>query len=216
MKALLVNYCYSPEWLKDYPEIEPLIYDRSDDGVERNLTQYGQVIRTPNLGNVDYDKLMYLVENYHDLPEVFLWGKSNLFKYISKEEFDEVKNNTDFTPLLTKNHPIYLDNTLPGGGLNVVSDYRDGMYCERYGIVNTLWRVMPYKNFRDWVEWCKEFNIKNPGLIPFPPGGNFILTRERVHRYGKDFYERMASTMNYATTPVEAQFAERSYFLLWR
>ena len=43
MKAILINYNYDPTWLTDYPELEVTIYDRSDDGVERNLTQYGAV-----------------------------------------------------------------------------------------------------------------------------------------------------------------------------
>jgi hypothetical protein len=69
MKALLVNYNFDPAWLKDYLNLEVTIYDRSDDGIERNLTQYGAVYKTKNTGDVDYDKLTYLVENYDNLPD---------------------------------------------------------------------------------------------------------------------------------------------------
>jgi len=57
MKAVLVNYNYTPEWLKNYPELGVTIYDRSDDGIERNLPQFGTVYKTQNLGDVDFDKL---------------------------------------------------------------------------------------------------------------------------------------------------------------
>lgn len=216
MKACLVNYNYDPAWLKDYPELEVTLYDRSDDGIERNLTQYGKVYKTPNVGNVDLDKLSYLVDNYHNLPDVFLWGKSNLFKFISKEEWDKVKDNKDYTPLLTQNHQTYMDSSLPDGGWNTVSMYQDGMYHERKGIVNTLHQILPWKYFKTWEEWCAAFNIPCAGYIPFPPGGNFLLTKERVHRYGQDFYADMRDTLGYAQTPLEAQFAERSYHLLWK
>lgn len=213
--GLLVNYNFDPQdWWLEYGIDDMTMYDRSDDGVERTFA--AKTYRTPNIGNVDYDKLGYLVENYDTLPDVFLWGKSNLFKYISKEEFEKVKDNQGFTPLLTQHHQTYLDNSLPGGGLNIVSMYRDGMYHERHGIVNTLHTVLSSKHFTDWQSWCEAFNVPFAGLIPFPPGGNFILTKERVHRYARDFYREMMDTMDYATTPVEAQFAERSYYLLWK
>jgi hypothetical protein len=216
MKALLVNHNYDPVWLKEYPELEVTLYDRSDDAVGRDLSHYGEVYKVPNIGNVDYDKLTWLVENYHNLPDVFLWGKSNLFKYISQEEFNTVKDNKHFTPLLTQHHRVYADNTLPGGGLNAVSFYRDGMYHERMGIVNTLHQLMTWKHFKSWEEWCHAFRVPCVGYIPFPPGGNFILTRERVHRYSRDYYDEMRSVLTYTKLPLEAQFCERSYYLLWR
>lgn len=217
MQAVLVNYNYTPEWLSDYPDIEPIIYDRSDDGIERNLTKYGKVYKTENIGNVDYDKLGYIIENYYDLPEVFLWGKSNLFKYITKEEFDLVKDNKDFTPLLTKNHKIYMDNSMPDGSLNVVNAYDDaGMYYERFGLVNTLHTFMPSRNYSRWEDWCADLNLPPVHMIPFPPGGNFILTKERVQRYGVDYYKEMQATLEYTQLPVEAYFCERSYYLLWK
>ena len=215
MKAILVNYDYEPTWLKEYPDLDVTLYDRSDDGVERDLIQYGKVIKTENKGNVDYDKLGYLIENYYDLPEVFLWGKSNLFKYITKEEYDKVKDNKDYTPLLTRNHLIYTDNSIPGG--NIVNAYDgDGMYYERFGIVNTLHQTMQWKYFKLWEDWCGYFNLPLTQMIPFPPGGNFLLTRERVQRYGVDYYKEMQSTLDHAQIPVEAYFCERSYHLMWK
>ena len=211
MRTVLVNYNFDPAWLKDYPEMEVTMYDRSDDGVERDLTQYGRIYKTSNLGNVDYDKLCWLVENYHDLPDAFLWSKSNLFKYISKEEFDFAKGNGVFTPLLTQHHKTYDD---PRGV--PVCFYRDGMYHEHSAVVSSYHNLFPWKYAKTWDEWCKLFHIKQSTYIPFPPGGSFLLTKERVHRYGRDFYEDMLSTLPYAQTPLEAQFCERSYYLLWK
>lgn len=209
MKAILVNYNYDPTWLKDYPELDVLIYDRSDDGVKRNLEQYGKVIYTENVGNVDFDKLNYLVDNYHDLPDVFLWGKSNLFKYISKEEFDQVKDNKTFTPLLTKNHKTYMD----GNGWVCFYD-EQGMYRER----NDSWYLNSHPALfaRSFNEWASMFQIKAENYIPFAPGGNYILTKEKVHQYSKYLYEKMRDTLSYTKLPGEAHLAERSYFLLWR
>jgi len=108
MFKVLVNYNFTPDksWIgEDY-----LIYDRSDDGID-HLTEFdpNKVKKTDNVGQVDYDKLRYLVDNYDKLPEVFLWGKTNLFKYITRGEYEKVKDNNEFTPLLTQNHETYSD-----------------------------------------------------------------------------------------------------------
>ena len=201
MKAILVNYNYIPDWLKDY-DFDYLIFDRSDDGIERP-----EMRKTKNVGNADYDKLGWLIEHYDNLPEVFLWGKTNLFKYITKEEFDKVKDNKTFTPLLTQNHKTYSDR------LGAVCYYADEMYYER----NDNWYVQQFTHkFKTLNEFARYLCLPPLGAyVPFAPGGNYILTAERVHRYGKDFYIAMRSALEHSVLPAEAHFCERLYFTLW-
>jgi hypothetical protein len=206
--AILVNYNFTPKWLTEYG-FNYRLYDRSDDNSYLLGFPEYRIIRTKNIGNVDYDKLGYLIENYDNLPEVFLWGKTNLFKYISKEEFDLVKDNKTFTPLLTKNHKTYSDAT------GVVCYYDSlGMYRE----VNNSWflNVVPAAHVKTWNEWAEMFGITQPTYIPFAPGGNYILTRDTVHKHTKALYQRMRDMLVYNQLPGEAHCAERSYYLLWK
>lgn len=207
MKAVLVNYNFTPTWLLD-SGLDYLIYDRSDNDIYLRDFPRERIVPTLNVGNVDYDKLRYLVENYDNLPEVFIWGKTNLFKYISEEEFNKVKDNKLFTPLLTLNHHIYADTQ------GQVNYYQNGMYHER----NNSWFASQFecKYFENFNDFAREFGITAPGYLPFPPGGNFILTRDVVHRYSVDLYDKMASMLPYTREPVEAQMAERIYYLLWK
>ncbi len=208
MKKILVNYNFTPdkEWIGD----DYLIYDRSDDGID-HLKDFDadKIIRTENMGNADYDKLWYLVDNYDNLPEVFLWGKTNLFKYISPEEYEKLKDNQEFTPLLTQNHKTYEDRNGP------VCFYSALMYYERNPMIFTA-EPNGAKYFNSYPEWSRAFGFPNPMYLPFPPGGNYILTREKVHMYSRDLYEKMASFLPYCSQPLEAHFAERSYFNLWK
>lgn len=206
MKYILTNYKYTPEWLKDYTD-DYLIYDQSEDKNWLKDFDQSKIIYCPHGGQVDYDKLRYLAENYDNLPEVFLWGKTNLFKYITKEEFDRVKDNKTFTPLLTQNHKIYSDNLGP------VNYYSGNMYWER----NNNWYFSQFQSryIHSWSEWADIYSLANPPYIPFAPGGNYILTRDKVHKYSRDYYQNMASMLPYCFEPVEAQCAERSYTLMW-
>ena len=204
MLHILVNYNFTPDWLKDK---DYLIYDRSDSKEWLKDFDQSKIIHTENIGNVDYDKLTYLIDNYDSLPDVFLWGKTNLFKYISEEEYEKVANNKEFTPLLTQNHKTYSDDN------GVVCEYKNKVYWER----NDSWYFpqFPQKYVKSFGEWADIFNLPQIPYLPFAPGGNYILTRETVHKYPKEFYKKMAGMLPYTTLPVEAYCAERSYYLLW-
>lgn len=208
MQAILINYNHDPkDWWVDYG-YQTILFDRSDDGVERVFD--AATYKTVNRGDVDYDKLSYLIDYYESLPEVFLWSKSNIFKFISKEEFEKVAHNTEFTPLLTHNHKTYSDR------FGVVCKYEGGIYKER----NDSWYfnagLDTSGRFNSWSEWAAEFGLPRESFIPFAPGGSYILTKERVYRYSKDFYKAMRDTLPYATHPVEAHLCERSYYYLWK
>ena len=78
MKVFAINHQFTPNWIAEMTD-DYLIYDRSDSpDFTRNLDA-DKIIKTQNVGQVDYDKLGYLVDNYDTLPEVFLWIKSNLY-----------------------------------------------------------------------------------------------------------------------------------------
>ncbi len=200
MKYILTHFSGDWSWVKDETD-QFFIYNRTDEEIPNS-------IKRENFGDADYDRLSYLIDYYYDLPDVFVLAKSNLFKYISKEEFDEVKNNQVFTPLLTKNHKTYSDER------GTVNFYQDGMYHER----NDSWYLqsVPAMSFNNWAEWAHEFFLPNPAYIPFAPGGNYILTREIVHKHPREYYERMRSFLPYSSRPGEAMLVERSLYLLWK
>ncbi len=206
--AVMVNYNHDPmDWWLEYGFDDAIMYDRSDDGQFRSFA--AKTFNTPNKGNVDYDKLGYLIEHYDNLPDLFFWGKSNIHKYCPKDELDVLMKRKEFTPILTKTHKTYSDK------FGVVCRYNGEIYEERADgwIFNNpdLSHMCP-----SWDAWTLEFGLPRTQFIPFAPGGNYLLTRERVHRYGRDFYERMRDTLPYAMNPAEAHAAERSYFLLWK
>lgn len=200
MKYVLTHYQGDWEWILDYTD-DYLIYNRSEEEIPGSIPR-------DNMGDADFDRLSYIVDNYYDLPDVFLLSKSNLFKYITKEEFEKVKDNEIFTPLLTQNHKVYSDER------GQVCYYQDGMYFER----NDSWYLAahPAMHYRSYGEFAKDFHLPNPAYLPFAPGGNYILTRETVHKYAVDFYDDLRNLLPYCERPGEAQLIERSLYTIWR
>lgn len=205
MKAILVNYNYRPEWLLT-SGLDWLIYDRSDSKEYLEGFPQERIVYTENIGQVDYDKLGFLIDHYDYLPDVFLWAKTNLYpRFVEQADFEQAVKANQFAPLLRKDHPAKP---------NICGYNQHGMYIE---IANSwFFGELASRYVRNWEEWRVQFQLPQMTFIPFPPGGNFILTKERVHRYSVDYYKKMRDALPYSMNPAEAHCAERSYYLMWK
>jgi len=192
MKFIVSRYNQDVEWVKDYTD-DYVIYDRSEKPVEG-------AILMPNIGSDIYDKLTFIINNYDDLPEVAVYCKANLFKYITSTEFAALKDNQHFTPLLTQEH-----KTTPG-----VSFYDNGIYKE----INSRWYLTPHPAKQ--ADLLMEIlRIKDLDYIPFAPGANYILTKKDIQKHSKEFYQLLRSFIDYDVYPGEAQIMERGLYTLW-
>lgn len=199
MKYIISRYNHDLGWLKHYTK-DFVLYDRSEKPLE------GAIV-VPNIGTDIYDKFTYIIDNYDNLPDVAVYTKANLFKYITETEFDLLKDNKTFTPLLTQNHRIYSDNESP------VCWYEDGMYCER----NDYWylRELPTKNVTHTTELKKLLGLEGRKYLKFAPGSNYIVPKENILKHSKEFYIKLRSYLEHAIYPGEAQLIERGLYYLW-
>ena len=201
MKFVISRYNQDISWLNDYPDSQCIIYDRSDNG-----TGVTNAISVPNIGSDLYDKFTFIIDNYENLPDVAVYTKANLWKYITKEEFDLVKDNKTFTPLLTKNHKVYDDDKGQVCWYN-----EEGMYCER----NDYWYLgaHPAWHFREITEM---FGMNKREYNAFAPGSNYILPKENILKHPKSLYEKLRSFLDWDVYPGDAQLLERNLYYLWK
>ena len=181
-------------WLAEYTP-SYILYDRSDNPIP------GSNI-VPNLGSDIADKLHFIITNYNNLPPVAIYCKANLWKYITKEEFDKVKDNSFFTPLLTKNH-----EQKPG-----VSFYMNGIYWE----INNFWYLAEHPCKYNPKEIQQFMGIDKLEYLPFAPGSSYILTASDIHKHPVDLYIRLYNYLMWAVYPGEAQVIERGLYTLFR
>lgn len=202
MKYVISRYNHDLTWLSNYTN-DFVLYDRSS-------TPLDEAIKTENKGSDIYDKLTFIIDNYDSLPDVAVYTKANLFKYITKEEFDLVKDNKIFTPLLTKNHKTYKDQW----GVTVCF-YKDGIYWER----NDLWYLNAHfvkdepNRVNDLMFLLGTWNMR---FVPFAPGSNYILPKENILKHSKEFYIKLRSYLDWAVYPGEAMIIERGLYNLWK
>lgn len=200
MKYVISRYNHDLNWLADY-SMDYVLFDRSEKPLENSIV-------VPNIGSDIWDKLGFIIDNYRNLPEVAVYTKANLFKYITREEWDKICNNQTFTPILTQNHKTYSDDR------GVVCFYKDGIYWER----NDYW-YLGYHAVKgtNIIEPLTELlGIWNMKYVPFAPGSNYILPKENILKHPKDFYEKLRSYIDWAVYPGECMIIERGLYTLWK
>ncbi|MEK6878673.1 MAG: hypothetical protein AABY22_03645 [Nanoarchaeota archaeon] len=206
---MVSRYNQDVSWVAKYAP-SMILYDRSDDPIP------GSII-IPNIGTDIADKFHYIITNYNNLPPVSVYTKANLFKYISQPEFDRVKNNSWFTPLLTMNHKeTKYDGTEEyvkrHGTDKDVSFYKDGIYWE----LNNGWYLNEHPCKHDPKEVAKAVGIDSLEYVPFAPGSNYILTAEDIRRHPIEFYHKLYNYLNWSVYPGEAQIIERGLYTIFR
>lgn len=196
MKYVISRYNNDISWLKEYSD-DYVIYDRSE------VPMDGAIV-VPNIGSDLYDKFTYIIDNYDNLPDVAVYTKGNLFKFIPKEQFDLVKDNTTFTPLF--------DHTIKHDG--VISKYEDGMYKE----VNNGWYMnhYPKKYLHDYNHLAGILHLPTPSYIAFSPGSSYIVPKENILKHPKEFYVKLRDYVAWDRYPAEAQIIERSLYYIWK
>ena len=178
------------------------MYDRSEIPIDDP-----RVIRVPNIGSDWYDKFTFIIDNYDHLPDVAVYTKANIFKYITPEEFELIKNNKTFTPILTKNHRTYSDN------IGRVCFYDgEGMYNER----NNQWYLAQHHVKTDPLQLMLLLGIADKEYVRFAPGSNYIVPKENILKYPKEVYEDLRSLLAYDIYPGEAQIIERGMYEFWK
>lgn len=213
MKWIISRYnhdiSYLPKYTSDY-----ILYDRSEKPLPGSIV-------VPNIGSDIYDKFSFIIDNYDSLPPVALYTKANIFKFISEEEFDLVKDNTTFTPLLTKNHKeVFCDIGMPEPG-TPFAYYKDKMYYElnypaylkEHKTKDPSWSYLDaFYNF----PLVKLLGLDTLKYIPFAPGSNYILPKENILQHPKSLYEELRSYVEWDRYPGEAMILERGLYHLWK
>lgn len=215
MKWIISRYnhdlSYLPEYTDDY-----VLYDRSETPLPNSIV-------VPNIGSDIYDKLGYIIDNYDQLPDVAVYTKANIFKYISKAEFDEIKDNKMFTPILTQFHAEVMCDYGMGDEFigKPFSFYKDKMYYElnypsflkSHSTKDPIWCFRnTYINF----PLVKLLGIDQMEYVPFAPGSNYIVPKENILKHSKGLYQELRAYLDWDRYPGEAMIIERGLYTLWK
>lgn len=193
-----------------------IIYDREHPGYNgenldpKRLEKYGKVITTPNVGYSIYVIGNYILDNYDNLPDFTIFLKCNLLQnnYTTEKKLKKALKSNFFVPL-------ELDNTQTK--YNTPFTVNDCAYVEKViDEIRTDTKVYPrIKNFSEFIQ--DLFLIeKIPNYVLFAPGGNYVVPKENILKYSKNFYKKMIYYTDYHhSNVVEAHWFERILYIAW-
>lgn len=199
-----------------YTKNDVIIYDREHPGYNgenldpKRLEKYGKVITTPNVGYSIYTIGKYILDNYNNLPDFSIFLKCNLLQnnYTTEEKLKKALKSNFFVSLeLDQNQTKY----------NSPFTINNYTYVEKVNYeIRTDTKVYPrIKNFPEFIQ--DLFLIeKIPDYIFFAPGGNYVVPKENILKYSKNFYKKMMYYTDYHhSNVVEAHWFERILYMAW-
>ena len=191
-------------WVKYIKKSKYIIYNKSKNKLEDNLNSK----KIKNFGYNLYSYLLYICDNYENLPDTIVFCKDNVFtRHIKEENFIKLLRNNIFTSLEDIN---YFENS---SIINIiVSDYG---FCE----INNSWykNNFPRKYFSDFNKFYNFIfeSDSNPQYIKFSPGANYIVPRENILLRSKNFYANLMKFLDHSKLSCESHFLERSLITIW-
>ena len=200
---IISNYNTDPEQYLNYCE-DYHIYDQSQDiKIREDLkNKYTKISFVENTGHNISDYFRFFIDNYESLPQHMMLAKGNMIgRHVTQKYFERVYSNKCYTTL----H----DDRGFDDKIGVAYQLYDGAFLEK----NNAWYASfkKHKYFTTYNELL-TFVFRDP-IIPrwliFSPGACYIVTREQVLKYPKEFYENLKYLISYTYFPCEAYHVER-------
>ncbi len=181
-----------------------VIYDNSEtiDIKNKISSNYNNVKEKVNFGHSLSNFFEYMYDEYHNLPEIIFFLKSNIIgRHVTKDFFERTLDNKHFTFLY--NDESYFDDIL------ISSRLHDSSFIER----NNNWFVNTHKaKYFITVNELLNFIFVNPVLpefLNFAPGGCYIIPNHQIKRLPRDLFSFLKIIVSHQFLPNEAYLVER-------
>jgi hypothetical protein len=187
-------------WIPKYSD-KYVIYDKSN-----TLPESANVLKVPNVGHNLFDIFHYIYNNYEDLPEIVAFLEGHPFDHCNEEKLGRLLQNKFFTALESY-------ETAP--------EYHAHIKCSDGGFmeINNSWYVMSHQNrhlsilqtYNEMLDYVFT-NATKPQWVRFAPGGMYLVERDRLLHYPKEWWYKLMMIVSIDSNQAEAYIFER---MLW-
>lgn len=178
----------------------------------------GQVVKSKHTGHNITDYLLYIINNYHQLPAELGVIKGNIFpRHLPKEVFLKRIGRKGFIPLYSE------DSTWKAKKASlfrfrsfICQQAAPGFYLEKANDWYIFSRVKG-KYFPSITNLYQRITGRavSPEYLMFVPGACMIIEREKILRWPIDLYKELYHCTSYSFFPVEAYHLERLMLYLF-
>lgn len=203
-KIIMSRYKEDFSWIHEYTE-DYLIYNKGDP-----IEDDSHIINTENIGGNQRDIFKFIYENYDDLPELMAFVQADPFDHCTKDIFDKLIMNEEFTCLEyygTEPANGLEGRDYDGGFMELNSDWYIPAHNGTYGI------TCKYQYFDDFMK-SKFRNYHRVDWIRFAPGSQYLITKEQALFYSRNFWKDMMEELP-RNNMTEAHIIERSLWMIF-
>lgn len=198
---IISRYNEDYNWINEYTN-KYIIYNKGE-------PIYGDahIINLENIGGNQKDVLMFIHDNYDNLPELMVFVQANPWDHCKKEIFDELIRNNFFTPLeYYGQHPANAwEARTPDGQF---LELNNSWYISAHN--NSHNQICKYSSFDEFMNYYFE-DYKCLEYIRFSPGSQYIIEKSQALQYPRKFWEYLMNELN-SKTPTEGHIIERALY----
>lgn len=200
-----------------YTKDDIIIYDRDHPGFNgenldpKRFQKYGTVIKTPNVGYNIYTMGKFIVDNYENLPDFVIFIKCNILQNLHTTEKNLKK-------ALIANYFFSIELNQSQTKYNSPFTINDYTYVEKVRSEEVVVNTKVYPRIKTFPDFINDLFIieRIPDYTLFSPGANYVVPKENILKYSKNFYKKMMTYTDYHHTEVqEAHWFERILFMAW-
>lgn len=220
-KIVVARYNENIDWL--YPLKENIIIYNKGNSLQ---SQYWNTTTTtsnpidyfeiPNMGRETETYLRYIIDNYHNLPDVICFTQGNIKDHRKGDPLIIIKNYIQEAFKQGSSDPSSNDiNKHPLKGW-LVKDW-DRMSGGKHRFLGRT--NMKFKNGNKitwWDDWfTKHIKKDYPKKFAVYLNGIFAVSRQKILNRPKSFYENMILEVNHHVNPIEGHYFERAWYYIF-
>ena len=156
--------------------------------------------------------LLFIIDNYDNLPERIAFIKGNITpRHVSKEFFiHSIRSEGSFMPLADQNN---------WRGIKLTQSFSSGDNM-LYEVNNSWYRFKHHRSyFSNFNEFYNDFFDATatglPRYVRLAPGANYIVSRKRILRCSQWFYRNLLDILRATSLACECHYLERALGMIW-
>ena len=192
-------------WVKELTD-DYIIYDKSN-----TLPIDDKILKVENIGYNLHDIFHFIITHYENLPDVIAFLEGNPFDHCNREKFNRIIYNETFTPVESYEN-ITESWFTPKGEDGGYSEFNNSWYIDAHNKTHN--QTCKYSSYNQFME--KIFiNYVDPKFIRFSPGGQYIVQKNQILTYSKQFWTFLMEEISIPGMPTEAHIMERALYYIF-
>tara|TARA_A100001388_G_C28615840_1_gene425117 strand:- start:93 stop:800 length:708 start_codon:yes stop_codon:yes gene_type:complete len=178
-------------------------------------------IQLPNIGREANTYFNYIIDNYHNLPDVVVFTQGDIGQHIhprNSRDWNPGNKNIEYLIKIKDqalNHSISQNfrvhsNELVRHCWSSNFNYKDGKFVR---VTRGYYKYNKSVQYKDWFFKMFNTHVRDPRNVYV--GAIFAVRKDVILNKPLDFYKKMLLEVNWHAAPIQGHFLERSWYYLF-